>query len=149
VFGIAAGIGVWRGAGAAPLLILLLGASVALTAVIEIALGIAPWLYALLAAVVALVVAGCSDATSQPGGARPPNLLAVTHAWILLAACTWADESGLGTPSSRASCSRRGRTRQARHAVVASIPVHVEGPYAKTCGSSKSSRWPSTFMTAS
>ena len=56
-FGIAAGIAVWRGAGAAPLLIVLVGASIALTALIEIALGVVPWLYALLAAVVALVVA--------------------------------------------------------------------------------------------
>src|SRR5262245_19898714 len=55
VFGIAAGICVWRGVGAAPLLIVLLGASIALTRIIEIALGVAPWLYALLGAVVALV----------------------------------------------------------------------------------------------
>jgi hypothetical protein len=57
VFAIAAGIAVWRGAGAAPLLIVLAGASIALTALIEIALGVVPWLYALLAAVAALVVA--------------------------------------------------------------------------------------------
>jgi hypothetical protein len=57
VFGIAAGICVWRGAGPAPLLIVLLGSSIALTGLIEIALGVVAWLYALLGAVVALVVA--------------------------------------------------------------------------------------------
>ena len=57
VFGIAAGICVWRGAGAASLLILLLGAAIAATGLVEIALGIVAWLYALLGAVIALVVA--------------------------------------------------------------------------------------------
>jgi hypothetical protein len=57
VFGIAAGICVWRGAGAASLLILLLGASIAATGLVEIALGIVAWLYALLGALIALVVA--------------------------------------------------------------------------------------------
>jgi hypothetical protein len=57
VFGIAAGSFVWRGAARAPLLILLLGASVALTELFGIALGIAAWLYALLAALIALAVA--------------------------------------------------------------------------------------------
>jgi hypothetical protein len=57
VCGIAAGVLVWRGAARAPLLILLTGASVALTELFGIALGIAAWLYALLAAVFALAIA--------------------------------------------------------------------------------------------
>ena len=57
IFGIGAGIATWRGSPRAPLAIVALGASIALTGVIEILLGVAPWLYALLGAVAALVVA--------------------------------------------------------------------------------------------
>lgn len=55
-FGIAAAIGVWRGASWAPTAIVLLGASVAITAFFEIFLGIAAYLRALLDAVVAILV---------------------------------------------------------------------------------------------
>ena len=57
VFGIAAGVAVWRGSGRAPLLIVLLGASVALTGLIEILLGVEGWLIALLGAALAIAVA--------------------------------------------------------------------------------------------
>lgn len=58
VFGILAGIGVWRGARSAPLLVLLLGASIAATALIEgFVLGIVAYLRALFEAVAAIVVA--------------------------------------------------------------------------------------------
>jgi hypothetical protein len=77
VFGIIAAVGVWRGATWAPLVILLLGASVAATALFEILLGIIAYLRALLDAVVAIIVtvlmaayvrrAGSSRATSDPG----------------------------------------------------------------------------------
>ena len=57
VFGIVAGVGVWRGAPWAPLVIVLLGASVAATAVIEgFVLWIVAYLRALLEAVVAILV---------------------------------------------------------------------------------------------
>lgn len=57
VFGIVAGVAVWRGAPWAPLAIVLLGASVAATALIEgFVLGIVAYLRALLEAVVAIVV---------------------------------------------------------------------------------------------
>ena len=57
VFGIAAGVAVWRGAGSAPLLVVLLGVSVAATALIEaFVLGIVAYLYALIEAVAAIVV---------------------------------------------------------------------------------------------
>ncbi|HXK25062.1 MAG TPA: hypothetical protein VMS55_20505 [Myxococcota bacterium] len=57
VFGIGAGIETWRGAARAPLAILALGGSIALTGAIEVSLGVVAWLYALLGAVAALVVA--------------------------------------------------------------------------------------------
>ena len=58
VFGILAGIGVWRGARSAPILIVLLGASIAATALVEgFVFGIIPYLRALLEAVAAIVVA--------------------------------------------------------------------------------------------
>ena len=56
VFGIAAAVGVWRGATWAPLAIVLLGASVAATALVEVLLGIIAYLRALLDAVVAIIV---------------------------------------------------------------------------------------------
>jgi hypothetical protein len=58
VFGILAGVAVWRGARSAPTLILLLGASIAATALIEgFVFGIIPYLHALFEAVAAVVVA--------------------------------------------------------------------------------------------
>ena len=58
VFGILAGIGVWRGARSAPILIVLLGASIAATALVEgFVFGIIPYLPALLEAVAAIVIA--------------------------------------------------------------------------------------------
>ena len=58
VFGILAGIGVWRGARSAPLVVVLLGASIAATALLEgFVFGIIPYLPALLEAVAAIVVA--------------------------------------------------------------------------------------------
>ena len=56
VFGIVAGIQTWRGFPRAPVAIVALFASIALTGAIEIALGVVPWLYALIGAVAALVV---------------------------------------------------------------------------------------------
>lgn len=56
VFGIVAGVGVWRRAPWAPLVIVLLGASIAATALIEVALGVIAFLRALLDAGVALIV---------------------------------------------------------------------------------------------
>jgi len=56
-FGIGGGIETWIGSARAPLWILLLGASIAVTGVIEVAFGIVAWLYALIGAVAALVVA--------------------------------------------------------------------------------------------
>jgi len=56
VFGIVAGVGVWRGAPWAPLVIVLLGVSIAATALIEVALGVIAFLRALLDAGVALIV---------------------------------------------------------------------------------------------
>ena len=58
VFGILAGIGVWRGARSAPLVVVLLGASIAATALIEaFVFGIVAYLRALLEAVAAIAVA--------------------------------------------------------------------------------------------
>jgi hypothetical protein len=58
VFGILAGIGVWRGARWASLVVLLLGASIAATALIEgFVLGIVAYLRALLEAGLAIAVA--------------------------------------------------------------------------------------------
>jgi len=57
VFGIIAGVGVWRGARWAPLAIVLLGASIAAAALIEgFVLWIVAYLRALLEAVVAIIV---------------------------------------------------------------------------------------------
>jgi hypothetical protein len=57
VFGIVAGVGVWRGARWAPLAIVLLGASIAATALIEgFVLWIVAYLRALLEAAVAIIV---------------------------------------------------------------------------------------------
>jgi hypothetical protein len=57
VFGIAAGVAIWRGAGSAPLLVVLLGVAIAATALVEaFVLGIVAYLYALLEAVAAIVV---------------------------------------------------------------------------------------------
>ena len=56
VFGIVAGVGVWRGARWASLAIGLLGASVVASALIEVILGIIAYLRALLDAVVAIIV---------------------------------------------------------------------------------------------
>lgn len=55
-FGLAAGVGTWRGAPWAPLAIVLLGASVAATALIEVLLGIVGYLRALLDAGAAILV---------------------------------------------------------------------------------------------
>jgi len=55
-FGIVAGVQTWRGSPRATVGIVALFGSIALTGVIEIALGIVPWLYAVLGAVAALVV---------------------------------------------------------------------------------------------
>lgn len=58
VLGIVAGVGVWRAAGRAPLAILLLGVSVAGTALVEgFVLGIVAYLRALLEALLGMVVA--------------------------------------------------------------------------------------------
>ncbi len=75
-FGIVAAVGVWRDASWAPLVIVLLGASVAVTALFEVLLGIIAYLRALLDAVVAIIVtllmaayvgrAGASRAESDP-----------------------------------------------------------------------------------
>ena len=54
-FGIVAGVAVWRSARWASLAIVLLGASVAATALFEVLLGIIPYLRALLDAVVAII----------------------------------------------------------------------------------------------
>ncbi len=57
VFGIAAGVGVWRAAAWAPLVIVLLGASIAATALVEgFVLEIVAYLRALLEAVLAILV---------------------------------------------------------------------------------------------
>jgi len=57
VLGVAAGVGVWRRAPWAPLVIVLLGASIAATALVEaFVLGILAYLRALLEAVVAILV---------------------------------------------------------------------------------------------
>ena len=58
VFGILAGIGVWRGARSAPLVVVLLGASIAATALLEgLVFGIVAYLRALLEAVAAIALA--------------------------------------------------------------------------------------------
>lgn len=56
VFGLAAGVGTWRGATWAPLTIVLLGASIAATVIIDVLLGIVSYLRALLDAGVAILV---------------------------------------------------------------------------------------------
>jgi hypothetical protein len=57
VLGIVAGVGVWRGAGWAPLAIVLLGASFAATVLVQaFVLQIVAWLGALLAAVLAILL---------------------------------------------------------------------------------------------
>ena len=57
VFGVAAGVGVWRRAPWAPLVIVLLGVSIAATALVEaFVLGIVAYLRALLEAVLAILV---------------------------------------------------------------------------------------------
>lgn len=56
VFGIVAGVGVWRGARWATLAIVLLGASVVASALIEVIIGVIAYLRALLDAFVAIVV---------------------------------------------------------------------------------------------
>ena len=58
VFGILAGIGVWRGARWAPLVVVVLGASIAATALIEgFVFGIVAYLRVLLEAVAAIAIA--------------------------------------------------------------------------------------------
>jgi hypothetical protein len=57
VLGIGGGIETWIGSARAPIWILMLGASIAVTGLIEIAFGIVAWLYAVLGAIAALVVA--------------------------------------------------------------------------------------------
>jgi hypothetical protein len=70
LFGIAAGVGVWRGASWAALAIGLLSASIVATAGIEIVLGLVAYLRALLDAVVAVLVAILLIAyIRRPGGA--------------------------------------------------------------------------------
>jgi len=54
--GIVAAFGVWRGASWAPLVIILLGASIALTAVFEVLIGMIAYLRALLDAVVGIII---------------------------------------------------------------------------------------------
>lgn len=73
VFGIAAGFGVWRGAAWAPLAIVLLGASIAATALVEgYVLEIVAALRALLEAVVAILACLALAAyVGRPGAARP------------------------------------------------------------------------------
>lgn len=56
VFGIVAGVGVWRGARWATLAIVVLGASVVASALIEVIIGVIAYLRALLDAFVAIVV---------------------------------------------------------------------------------------------
>ena len=69
VFGIVAGVGVWRAASWAPLVIVLLGASIAATALVEgFVLGIVAALRALLEAVLAIVV--CLLVAAYAGGWR-------------------------------------------------------------------------------
>ena len=70
VFGIAAGVGVWRGAAWAPHVIVLLGASIAATALVEgFVLEIVAALRALLEAVLAIVVCLALAAVVGRGGA--------------------------------------------------------------------------------
>ena len=69
VFGIVAGVGVWRTASWAPLVIVLLGASIAATALVEgFVLEIVAYLRALLEAVLAIVV--CLLVAAYAGGWR-------------------------------------------------------------------------------
>lgn len=77
VFGIGAAVGVWRGATWAPVATVLLGASVAATALFEVLLGTIAYLRALLDAAVAIIFtvllaayvrrAGSSRTESDPG----------------------------------------------------------------------------------
>lgn len=74
VLGIVAGVGVWRGATWAPLAIVLLGASVAATALFEVILGIIAYLRALLDAAVAIIVTILLAAyVRQAGSSRTLN----------------------------------------------------------------------------
>jgi len=75
VFGIVAGVAVWRGARWASLVIILLGASIAATALIEVVLGIIAYLRALLDAVVAIIVTFFIAAyvRGQAAPSRTPN----------------------------------------------------------------------------
>ena len=57
VLGIGGGIETWLGTGRASIWILMLGASIALTGLMEVLLGVVAWLYALIGAVAAFVVA--------------------------------------------------------------------------------------------
>ena len=57
VLGIGGGAETWIGSTRASIWILMLGASIAVTGLIEIAFGIVAWLYALLGAIAALLVA--------------------------------------------------------------------------------------------
>lgn len=77
VAGIAAGIGVWRGARWAPLVLVVLGLSIAATAFVEaFVLGIIAYLRALLEVVVALAVTGVAALYVQ-GRFVPPSRLDV------------------------------------------------------------------------
>lgn len=73
IFGIAAGFGVWRGVAWAPLVIVLLGASIAATALVEgYVLEIIAALRALLEAVLSIVVCLMLAAyVGRPGATRP------------------------------------------------------------------------------
>jgi hypothetical protein len=76
VLGVAAGVGVWRGAAWAPLAIVLLGASTAATALVEgFVLGVIAYLRALLEAVLAIVVSLliAAHVRGQPGASRSPE----------------------------------------------------------------------------
>jgi len=74
VFGIVAGVGVWRGASWAPLAIVLLGASVAVTALFEVLLGVIAYLRALLDAAVAILVTVLMAAyVGRAGSSRARN----------------------------------------------------------------------------
>jgi hypothetical protein len=69
VLGIVAGVAVWRGARSAALLVVLLGASIAATALLEaFAFGILAYLRALLEAVAAIAVALLIAAYVKPDG---------------------------------------------------------------------------------
>lgn len=79
VFGVLAGVGVWRGAPWSPLVIVLLGVSIAATSLVEaLVLGIVATLRALLEAVVAIVVSlvlakyvGAGASAAEPSSRTP------------------------------------------------------------------------------